>query len=133
MIRDFIEGDQYRLKPNEFSDLKGVEDVFYDDQYEKYTLEDEGEIKCIICWQEFQPKEYVVFLLMPDGVQSFYAKTIKRFMNKTIKRLKPKLCLTYSFDCDMLDRWHKFLGFKQEDGAVLFEGKKFNKWIIRWV
>lgn len=133
MIRDFILGDEKKLKPNEFSDPGDIEDVFTDNSYEKFTLDDQGEIKCILCWQQFKPESYAIFFLMPDGVNLTHARAIKKFLDEKTRELKPKLCLTYSFDCDMLNRWHEFFGFKKEDeNSVLVDGRKFNKWVIQW-
>ena len=132
MIRDFIDGDQDRLEANEFSDISGVEDVFSDDNYIKYTLEDDDEIKCIMCWYEHRKDHYAIFFLMPNGVGFSHARQIKRFLKNQEQFLNPKTCTTYSVDCDVLNRWHEFFGFTKEGDGVIIEDKKFNKWIIKW-
>lgn len=133
MIRDFILGDEKRLKPNAYSDVSDLSDVFTDDNYIKYTLEDRGEIKCILCWWQYEPRKYAIFFLMPEHVGLIHAREIKKFLDKKTNELNPKLCLTYSFDCDMLNRWHEFFGFeKKDENSVFIEGKKFNKWVIKW-
>ena len=133
MIRAYKKGDELKLKPNKFSDVSSVDDIFDNDNYIKHTLDDNGEIKCIMCWYNHAPDRYAIFFLMPDGVEFKHARALKRFLDEMTERLKPKSCVTYSFDCDMLNRWHEFFGFQKRDGdGVLIDNKKFNKWEILW-
>lgn len=133
MIRPFQYGDQHRLKPNRFSDPSDVEHVFLNPNYEKYTLEDGGEIKCILCWIEYEPRKYGIFFLMPDGVEMRYAKQLKKFLDEATLRLKPELCMTVSVDCELLNKWHQFFGFVMEEGGrQQIKGVNFNKWVIKW-
>ena len=48
MIRPYEKGDELRLDANEFSSLEGLSAVFEDDSFVKHTLDDDGEIKCIL-------------------------------------------------------------------------------------
>lgn len=134
MIREFEKGDEEKLKPNEFSESSDVADVFLDDSFVKHTLDDEGEVRCIICWKQYAPKQYAIFFLMEDGIKFKHARALKRFLDSATEKLKPKSCITYSFDCDMLNRWHKFFGFEKQRG-VIFDGgvNNYNKWAIKWV
>lgn len=133
MIRDFKIGDHLDLEPNEHSRIGDVSDVFFDDTFSKHTLDDDGNIKCIMCWKQYLPKHYAVFFLMSDGVEPKHAKALKRFINKKISEIKPKSCVTYSFDCGMLNKWHKFFGFKQQRRSLLEQANGFNTWLIKWV
>lgn len=133
MIRDFILGDENKLKPNAFSDPTDVRDIFTDDTYKKFTLEDGEKIVAITCWKEYAPDEYAIFMLMCDEITASNTRELKRLLDNATIQLKPKRCITYSFDCDMLNRWHEFWGFKSDPAnGVLIEGKKFNKWVIEW-
>ena len=133
MIRDFEYGDQHRFTPNEHSGFEDVPDLFESDEYDKYTLVDEGDVKCILCWKEYAPDDYCIFFLMPDGIDPHYARELRKFLDKHTDRLKPKSCVTYSFDCDMLNRWHKFFRFVKEEGEEkIVNGLTFNRWIIKW-
>jgi len=134
MIRDYEKGDELRLNPNEFSEVTDdMREIFANDRFVKHTLEDDGEIKCILCWMQYSPKQYAIFFLMPDGVEFKHARALKRFLDKETERLKPKSCITYSVNCDRLNRWHKFFGFeKQRDDMSTLSGQ-YNKWLIKWV
>jgi len=132
MIREFEKGDEERLKPNEHSDMSAISDVFEDDSFIKHTLEDEGDVKCILCWKQYLPRHYAIFFLMPDGVAFKHARALKKFLDNATLNMNPKSCLTYSFDCDMLNRWHKFFGFKMQRKSLLEAAAGFNKWMIKW-
>lgn len=132
MIRPYREGDELKLAPNEFSDLDGVRDVFKDNSFVKHSLDDNGEIKCILCWKQYLPKQYAIFFLMPDGVSFKHARALKRFLDGVTLELEPKACITYSVDCDMLNRWHEFFGFKRQRKSLLELANGFNKWLIKW-
>lgn len=132
MIRNFEQGDQHKYKANRFSDAGDVDFVFVDEAYEKYTLEEDGEVKCILCWTEYSPRKFAIFFLMPEGTQFRHARQLKKFLQDATDRLKPESCMTYSEDCDVLNRWHLFFGFTKEPQQVMIENKTFNKWVITW-
>lgn len=133
MIRKYQLGDEHKLDANRFSDLEGIQDVFIDDSFVKYTLDDNGEIKCILCWKQYAPKQYAIFFLMPEEISFKHARALKRFLDGVTLELKPKSCITYSVDCDMLNRWHRFFGFQQQRKSLLEIAMGFNKWLIKWV
>lgn len=132
MIRPYKNGDEDRLKANEFSKIDNIKDVFLDDTFVKHTLEDKEEIKCIICWKQYAPKQYAIFFLMPEGIEFRHARALKRFLDDAILKLMPKSCITYSVNCDMLNRWHVFFGFKQQRKNLSDVADGFNKWLIKW-
>lgn len=132
MIREFEKGDELRLDANKFSDVGDISDVFEDDSFVKHTLEDEGEVKCILCWKQYLPRQYAIFFLMPDGVGFKHARALKRFLDDATLKLNPISCITYSHDCDMLNRWHKFFGFQRQRSSLLGAADGFNKWMIKW-
>lgn len=133
MIRNFEKGDELKFEPNEFSSFEDMGDLFETDEFTKYTLDIDGDVNCILCWKEYEPDHYCIFFLMPDGFDVKYSRILKTWLEEEAERLKPKSCITYSFDCDRLNRWHKFFGFVLCEGEeVELKGKKFNKWIITW-
>lgn len=133
MIRDYQNGDEKKAKFNGFSDASIIPEVFADPTYVKHTVEDNGAVKIIACYREYAPSSYATFLLMAEDVGVSHCKELKRLLNNVTMKLRPKRVLTYSHDCDLLNRWHEFLGFKKEDeNGVLIEGKKFNKWVMAW-
>ena len=134
MIRKFEIGDEKKIEANEFSQVDGLDDVFLDDKFIKHTLDDNGDVKCIICWTQYSPRHYAAFFLMPESLNLRHVRALKRFIDDAKIRLKAKSCITYSFDCAMLNKWHKFLGFEKQRG-VIFDGgvKNYNKWTIKWV
>jgi hypothetical protein len=133
MIREYEAGDELRFKPNRYSGFADISDVFGDNNYQKYTLEDNGEVKCILCWYQYEPEKYAIFFLMPDGAGLKHARALKKFLDNVKLRLQPKTCITYSLDCGTLNRWHEFFGFSKKDNEGAFiGGKKFNKWEIQW-
>jgi len=132
MIRKFKLGDHLILKPNEHSGIGDILDVFFDDTFTKYSLEDEDDIKCIICWKQHFPKHYGVFFLMSDNISSKHARELKRFVDDIAEKMKPRSCITYSFDCDTLNRWHNFFGFEKQRKSLLDKADGFNVWLIKW-
>lgn len=133
MIRDYTQGDERGLKFNDFSNPNIIPEVFGDATYLKKTVEDKGTVKIIACWKEYAPESYATFLLMAENVSMSHCKELKHLLNDVIMMLRPKRVLTYSHDCDVLNRWHEFLGFKTEDmNSVFIDGKKFNKWVMEW-
>ena len=132
MIRDFIFGDHLDIELNEFSDFGNCMSVFFDDSFVKYTLKEKEEVKCIMCWKQYSPKQYAVFFLMSNNVNFKHARALKKFIDSVILNKKPKSCLTYSYDCDKLNRWHKFFGFKQQRESLLDQAEGFNTWLMKW-
>lgn len=131
-IRPYREGDEKKLDPNRFSGVDDIAGVFSDDSFVKHTLDDDGEIKCITCWKQYAPRHYAAFFLMPEGISISNAKALKRFIVSAVDKFKAKTCITYSVDCDMLNRWHEFLGFENQRKPLDEQAQGFNRWIVRW-
>lgn len=134
MMRGYKEGDELRLEFNKFSDPATAPEVFMDDTYVKETLEDGGEVKAIVCWKEIAPRSIAGFFLVSKNIGMSHCRELKLFIKELIVNLRLELVLTYSVDCDELNKWHEFLGFnKEEDGRVSIGDKSLNKWVMRWV
>ena len=132
MIRDFQNGDEKKISFNGFSNPETAPEVFGDESYSKTTVEENGDVRAIVVWKEIEPCVYAAFIVLSDRATKTNCLELKRLINDAIVRLKPKLVLTYSIDCEELNRWHDFLGFKKEGDGVLMGGKNFNKWVMRW-
>lgn len=132
MIRDYEAGDEKRVKFNRFSDPSTAPDVFEDRSYTKTTVENGGEVRAIIVWKEVEPRDYASFIILSDKATKRDCLELKKLVNDAIVRLKPKLVLTYSIDCDELNRWHDFIGFKKEGDGVLIGDKNLTRWVMRW-
>lgn len=134
MIREFEQGDQFKIKANAYS---GIDDipakVFSSDIYHKYTLEDAGDIQAIICFAEYEEAKYAAFFLIKEQLAPKYAKRLKKFIDREAIVRRAKAILTYSLDCPTIERWHEFLGFqKQPENDILVDDKTFNKWVKTW-
>jgi len=132
MIRAYKTGDEKRLSFNRFSDPSTAPEVFYDESYTKTTVEHKGEVRAIVVWKEVEPSSYAAFIVLSDIATKKNCLELKRLINDAILRLKPKLIFTYSIDCEELDRWHDFLGFRKEGDGVLIGDKNLTRWVMRW-
>ena len=133
MIRDYEKGDEALLNFNRFSDPSAAPEVFESDEYVKKTLTDEGVIRVIVCWREIAPASLASFILMSKDISTRYFRELKRFIKNVIVSLGLRLVLTYSVDCEEINRWHRFLGFELDvEGKVTLGDKSFNKWVMRW-
>lgn len=133
MIREFKLGDYLELEPNGHSKLSEIFDVFFDDSFKKFTLDDNGNITCIIIWKQYLPRHYAIAFLMEEVTSFAHARVLKKFMNTAILGTNPRTCITHSFDCDMLNRWHRFFGFKKQRKSLSDTKSGFNTWLIKWV
>lgn len=132
MIRAYETGDEKRLSFNEFSNPSLAPEVFGDESYTKTTVEHKGDVRAIVVWKEIEPRSFASFIVLSDMATKTDCLELKRLINDAILRIKPKLVLTYSIDCEELNRWHDFLGFKKEGDSVLMGDKNLTRWVMRW-
>lgn len=131
MIRAYKTGDELRMKPNEFSDYSDCAYVFDDEKYVKHTLEEDGGIYAMVVWFEYEPNRWGAFLLISGDMRLSHVKELKRFINGVILERKPERIVTYSVDCEVINKWHEFLGFSMDGTDTRFiDGKNFNKWVL---
>lgn len=132
MIRPFNKLDARRIKPNGFSGTGDMSFVFDDPTFFKQTLEDEnGAVVCIMCFKSYWENNYVGFFLIGLDIQPVHARVLKRFMENVILDFNMERLQTDSVDCELLNRWHKFLGFELEGKRrKMIMGKDFNMWAI---
>lgn len=131
MIRAYEQGDELLLKPNEFSGYGDCAYIFDDEKYVKHTLEDDGKIYGMVVWFEYEPNRWGAWLLISVEIGMKHVKELKRFISGVIVDRKPERIVTYSLDCEVINKWHEFLGFEMDgtDTRVI-EGKNFNKWVL---
>ena len=112
MIRSYEAGDEVKMILNKYSNYGGLEFMFTDNDYEKFTLEDQAGVKAIIFSSEREEKQYVIFMLMAADVTVNNIKSIKECLLDKRASENAKEVLTYSVDDKVIDRWHEFLGFR---------------------
>ena len=133
MIRNYKSGDELGDQFNEFSNVGEAISVFGDPSCHKFTVEVSNEVKSIVCWKELEVGNFAAFLIMANNIGLAECRELKRSIYQAISDFKPKRLFTYSQNCDTLNRWHEFLGFKIEEGSgLIVNGKNFNKWVMSW-
>lgn len=129
MIRVYAQGDERRMKPNEYSDIDACAPVFEDRAFEKFTLEHLGIVEAIICFKPYWEDNYIGFLLISDDMPVICARELHDFVHRSFKGIGMKRLQTDSMDCAVLNRWHEFVGFTLEGTRRAFmNGKDFNMW-----
>lgn len=131
MIRKFQKIDARRLKVNQFSHLHDMAFVFDDDEFYKHTLVDGSDVKAIICFRKYWGNNFIAFFLISDDIKPMNARELKRFIYEAADAFQAQRIQTDSQDCDTLNKWHKFLGFRLEGKRekMLYD-KDFNMWCL---
>lgn len=115
MIRFFERIDARRIKANKFSGVGDMGFVFDDPEFRKFTLVgNDADVHAIICFRKYWENNYLAFFLLGDDMPVICARELKRFIYQAIADLGAERVQTDSVDCDLLTKWHKFLGFKHE-------------------
>lgn len=131
MIRLFENRDGRRLiKPNEFSDIGDMDFVFSDPDFYKHTLVgDDSGVYAIICFKRYWGNCFVAFFLVSEDLKPRHSVELKRFVHQAVIDLQADRVQTDSVACDVLDKWHEFLGFTFEGTRekMLFN-KDYNMW-----
>lgn len=131
MMRLYEPGDEFRLDANEHSTLELIEDIWGDDSYIKYSQEVEGHVMAIMVFKEYCERCYIGFFLIAKGYTARMAKELRSFVHDTFKRYKAIRVHTESLACEVIDRWHKFLGFEFEGlRRKLYNQKDYKSWAI---
>ena len=138
MIRDFVKSDLNRLKPNGYTQ-KDFEAVPIDvlaktlDRNHSFTFENDGEIELIASYSQYAKNCYRIAILVGQDLSISRMKMMKKFMKDTAKDLKAVRLETDSIDDDILNRWHKMLGFSLEGVKRKFNGvDDYNIWAMTW-
>lgn len=132
MIREFKTEDLDSIEVNNFGDedlinkLKPILNVF-----QAWTLEDKGIVKAILFYRSYANHNYEGFVVASIFMSAFDGQELKEFIYKLINRLEIKRIETLSLDCEELNKWHRFLGFKCEGIKRKFlKNKDYKMWAI---
>lgn len=131
MMRPFSGIDLRRIKSNGFSNTGNLDFVFDDPDFWKSTLEDNatGEVMAIVCWKAYQGDNYLAFLLISDDIKPIHARALKKYIHQGARDFRMERIQTDSVDCEVLNRWHKFLGFDLEGiRKRMLNGKDYAMW-----
>lgn len=129
-IRHFERMDVRRFKPNEFSHTKGMDFVFDDPNFYKFSLVgDKGDIYAIICFMKYWGNNYVAFFLICEDMPKLAGHKLKNFIFNAIEDLGADRVQTDSADDETLNKWHEYLGFTYEGTREkMMHNKDFNMW-----
>lgn len=135
MIREFIERDLKEIKENGFTNMSiiGDDTPSFLINIGASTLID-GDIPIIIIgFLEYTKSCYTAFLICSKDMTAKHARELKKFLFNIADILKAKRLETTSLDCDILNRWHKFLGFTLEGTKIKYcDDKDYNIWGMLW-
>lgn len=130
-VREFKQSDLASIKTNEFSCFDGMGSVFNIDGSVKFTIEDEGEIICILVAIEYSESKWKGFLLASTKMNAIHGEIVKEVVKEFFTIHNVSRLETESVDCEKLNRWHEFLGFELEGKKRHYIGEKdFNIWSI---
>jgi len=131
MIRAF-RPDDYKLKPNEFT--KDYLDNYREfiASWDKRTFDVDG-AKAIIGFLNYNENNYKGFFVISEDFKPTHLKELKKGVEGLFKELNLKRLETESLDCEELNRWHEFLGFKLEGTKrKCLNGNDYNVWGLLW-
>ena len=132
MIRDYIKGDEHSMLMNKYSSNADAFEILADNSVKKKTIEDIAGAKVIACWKDFGEGRFDTFLLMAIDVTISNIRELKKLFTDIIHNNSPKLLVTHSLDDEVIDKWHRFLGFEKTGSVYNIDGKMFNEWVIKW-
>lgn len=126
-IRKTVKEDLDNIEFNEFVRIdKAVVQNSLDFQ-NVYTCIDNGKITAIIGFFEFYPNCYKCWFLGSKHLNRYSLRSIKNFMlNECQKRCCVRL-ETEGFNNKILERFHKYLGFKKE---IIIDNGGYIKWVL---
>lgn len=132
MIRPFERVDARRIKPNQFSDCKDMWFVFDDPEFYKFSLVgNEADVFAIICFRKYWGNNYLAFFLIDENMPMIHARELKRFIYEAASDLGAERVQTDSVDCELLTKWHEFLGFKHEGKREkMIYNQDYSMWAI---
>jgi hypothetical protein len=137
MIRDYVDGDLDVIDLNDFShfDVLVDKDSFKKilESWHSFTVYNSDGIECLFSYIEYCPDCYRALIVAGKRMSMATSKQIKRFLHRMAKELKAVRLETESLNCDLLNRWHKFLGFELEGTKRKYlNGRDYNMWSMIW-
>jgi hypothetical protein len=138
MIRDYELGDLDKIELNEYSEFEYItgKEAFENilKAWHSFTVYNEKGIEAILCYVEYHPGCYKAFICAGKHISMQISRQIKRFIHRMAKEMNATRLETESQDCEMLNRWHRFLGFELEGTKRKFmRGRDYNVWgMVKW-
>lgn len=131
-IREFKIEDLRGFEPNEFSNCSELilMNIFEDEECFRYSYIDQGIVKAIIIFKEVEPEEYYGFFVISESFRFKDGRMVKQFMEHCARKLRPKKVFTASPICDVINRWHEYLGMVIADVKEV-NGKRVNIWELK--
>lgn len=114
MIKEFTMEDLGRFLPNEFSDPDNVLDILEDTQLVKLSMWHGDMVAAILVFRNYWGACWEGFFLIAEDFPIMCAVELRDYIDLTMRRLEATRLQTDSVACDVLKRWHEFLGFKLE-------------------
>lgn len=114
MIKDFEITDLGYFLPNEHSDPDRVLVALRDPNVVKVTLWHDGMVAAILAFRNYWGSCWDGFFLIAADFPDRCAVMLKRYVRATMEEKNATRLQTDSVACDMLRRWHEWLGFKLE-------------------
>jgi len=100
---------------------------------ENFTIESNGLPVCIISFIEYSPSKYTGFIYADKKFNSLHAIELKTFVEQARNMYNMTRFETTSLDCNILNRWHSFLGFECEGVKKNYiDNKDFRMWRMLW-
>jgi hypothetical protein len=131
MIKDFCIEDLGYFMPNEFSNPDAVLDVLTDETVTRKTLWRVGMVDAILVYREYWPQCWSGFVLVSDSIHPLAAIELRAFMRQAIVDHNAIRFQTDSVAHEVLDKWHRFLGFQLEGRRVkMMRGVDYHSWAI---
>lgn len=134
MIRDFKKSDLENFEDNgltvgmdRYELLTTIEDGVW-------TLEENGKIRIIIAIIEYAKRCYYGLIYGAKDLNKYDVMKLKKFMDKKCLELNMIRLETTSIDKDYINKYHRFLGYKEEGIKKNYygDGNDYKIWSILW-
>lgn len=129
MIRRFVADDLKSFVPNEYSEHKGIDNVFEDDAWHKFSLILYGKTMAIVLAREAEKDCYNAFFLIDRDFRARDAFHLKDFLAGLGAEYGVKLIESDGLDCPTINQWHEYLGFTLAPARnKVINGREFQCW-----
>jgi hypothetical protein len=135
MIRDFKESDLENFEDNGLTvGIDRKELLLTLEKGNVWTLEDNGKVRIIIAIIEYAKRCYYGLIYGAKDLNKYDVMKLKKFMNKKCYELRMIRLETTSIDKDYINKYHRFLGYKEEGVKRNYygDGVDYKMWSILW-
>lgn len=128
-IKRFNLIDLRSFQPNEFSDPAEVQFAMTDPKWDIFTMWENNKVEAIICARRYWGNNYMAFFLISATFRTRNAARLRQWIHGTYERFNVKRIQTDSQANEMLDAWHRFMGFTLEGRREkMMHGKDYHCW-----